>query len=78
MVCLKGQGGVIAAAVTHKGIRCGCEGEDQLNGEKGIGLNENIGVIHTYGPFTACTSFMLQHMQYVIKCSSTSLFLCHF
>lgn len=64
--CLKGWGRVIAAVVTHKGITCGCEGEDGFNGQKRIGLDENIGVIYSYGPFTACTSFMLQHMQYVI------------
>lgn len=31
-----------------------------------ICLNENIGVIYSYGPFTACTLFMFQHVQYVI------------
>lgn len=48
---LKSCGQVFAAAVTQREIISGCEGEDRINGQKRIGLNEDVGVIYSYSPF---------------------------
>lgn len=74
VVCFRGRGRVIAAAVIHKGIRCGSEGEDRFNGRKKMRFNESIGVIYSYGQFAAHAPPLLQHVQYLIMfCSSGSI-----